>query len=275
VLFGTDTFVNQYARAAGADDLLGLKFLVCGAEKVRDETHRMFPGVPVLEGYGATEASPVIAVNQPTDNRPGTVGRLLPGLEARLEPVEGVSGGGRLFVRGPNVMAGYLGSSPEIIEPLQGGWHDTGDVVSLDADGLVKILGRVKRFAKLGGEMVSLLAVEEMLGKLWPTTRHAVIAIPDQRKGERLVLFTEEADADVGAIAAFARAEGAPELAVPKKIVRVAEVPVLGSGKTDYVSLQKLAEQGDAGDRVDQAEAATLVGGPAEPRAEELRPPAE
>jgi acyl-[acyl-carrier-protein]-phospholipid O-acyltransferase/long-chain-fatty-acid--[acyl-carrier-protein] ligase len=133
----------------------------------------------------------------------------------------------------------------------------------------------VKRFAKLGGEMVSLLAVEEMLGKLWPTTRHAVIAIPDQRKGERLVLFTEEADADVGAIAAFARAEGAPELAVPKKIVRVAEVPVLGSGKTDYVSLQKLAEQGDAGDRVDQAEAATLVGGPAEPRAEELRPPAE
>ena len=275
VLFGTDTFVNQYARAAAEGDLTGLKFLVCGAEKVRDETHRMFPGVPVLEGYGATEASPVIAVNQPDHNRAGTVGRLLPGLEARVEPVEGVAEGGRLYVRGPNVMAGYLGATPDVIEPLPGGWHDTGDVVAMDQEGVVRILGRVKRFAKLGGEMVSLLAVEEMLGKLWPTGRHAVVSVPDARKGERLVLFTEQADADVGAIAAFARAEGAPELAVPKKIVRVDEVPVLGSGKTDYVSLQKLAEQDEGSDRTQRAEAGVLVEAPRETAPEELRPPAE
>jgi acyl-[acyl-carrier-protein]-phospholipid O-acyltransferase/long-chain-fatty-acid--[acyl-carrier-protein] ligase len=242
VLFGTDTFVNQYARAAEPGDLAGLTFVVCGAEKVRPETQRMFPGVPVLEGYGATECAPVISVNQPQDNRLGSVGRLLPGVEARLEPVEGVSEGGRLYVRGPNVMAGYLGEEPDMIEPLSGGWHDTGDVVSIDAEGLVRILGRVKRFAKIGGEMVSLSAVEDLVGRLWPDSRHACVSLPDPRKGERLVLVTDRTEADVGAIAAFAREHGAPEIAVPKKIVRVEQVPVLGSGKTDYVTIQRVAE---------------------------------
>jgi acyl-[acyl-carrier-protein]-phospholipid O-acyltransferase/long-chain-fatty-acid--[acyl-carrier-protein] ligase len=245
ILLATDTFVNQYARAADPGDLSGLKFVVCGAEKVRDETHDLiaerFGGVPLLEGYGATEAAPVIAVNQPGANRRGTVGPLLPGVEIRIDPVEGIARGGRLFVRGPNVMAGYLGEDGRL-EPLVDGWHDTGDVVELDADSWVRILGRVKRFAKIGGEMVSLTAAESLAAAVWPEARHAVISMPDPKKGERMVLVTDRLDASVDKLLAQAKAVGAPELAVPRKIVRVPEIPVLGTGKTDYVAIQRMAE---------------------------------
>jgi acyl-[acyl-carrier-protein]-phospholipid O-acyltransferase/long-chain-fatty-acid--[acyl-carrier-protein] ligase len=247
ILLTTDTFLNQYARAGEPEDFSTLQFIVCGAEKVREETHQLFNerfgGIPVLEGYGATEAAPVIAVNQPDHNRPGTVGRLLPGQEIRLEKVDGIPRGGRLYVRGPNVMAGYVDpANPNGVDPLPGGWHDTGDVVELDADGSVRILGRVKRFAKIGGEMVSLTAVEGIAEAVWPEHRHAVVAIPDMKKGERLVLVTDRTDAEVASLAAWARRHGAPELAVPKKILKVAEVPVLGTGKTDYVAIQRMAE---------------------------------
>jgi len=245
VLLATDTFVNQYARAAEPDELSGLTFVVCGAEKVRDETHNLiaerFGPIPLLEGYGATEASPVIAVNTPTDNRRGTVGGLLPGIEARLEPVEGIPGGGKLLVRGPNVMAGYLIPGGGI-EPPSGGWHDTGDVVSISDDNWIKILGRVKRFAKVGGEMVSLTAAEDLAAAVWPHSRHAVVAVPDPRKGERLVLVTDQRDADPAPLIAHAQGMGAPELAVPRKIIRVPEIPVLGTGKTDYVALQRIVD---------------------------------
>ncbi|MBP6876707.1 MAG: AMP-binding protein [Phenylobacterium sp.] len=244
ILFATDTFLNQYARAAERDELSGLKFIVCGAEKVRDETHNLirdrFGDIPVLEGYGATEASPVIAVNKPTDNRRGTVGGLLPGVEAKLEKVEGIPGGGRLYVRGPNVMSGYLTENG--LEPPPGGWHDTGDVVDITSDNWIKILGRVKRFAKIGGEMVSLTAAEDIASAVWPDSRHAVIAMPDPKKGERLVLVTDRRDAEPGPLVAHAQAIGAPELAVPRKIIRVTEIPVLGTGKTDYVAIMRMAE---------------------------------
>jgi acyl-[acyl-carrier-protein]-phospholipid O-acyltransferase/long-chain-fatty-acid--[acyl-carrier-protein] ligase len=249
VMFGTDTFINQYARSAAPEEMSGLKFIVCGAEKVRDETHRIFAdkfgGVMVLEGYGATECAPVIAVNQPTGNREGTVGALLPAIETRVEPVEGIPEGGRLFVRGPNVMKGYINPGAREPEPLPGGWHDTGDVVSIDASNVVTILGRVKRFAKIGGEMVSLQAVEDIVAGLWPERKHAVVSTPDPRKGERLVLITDHPEPDKGALAAYAREQGAPELAVPKTILKVDEVPLLGSGKTDYAAIQKLAEAKD------------------------------
>jgi acyl-[acyl-carrier-protein]-phospholipid O-acyltransferase/long-chain-fatty-acid--[acyl-carrier-protein] ligase len=247
ILLATDTFINQYVRVAKKGDFDTLEFVVCGAEKVRDETHDLFareyPGVPVLEGYGATEASPVIAVNQPYDNRRGTVGHVVPGMEVRLEPVDGIPKGGRLYVRGPNVMQGYLkGDGSNEIEPLADGWHDTGDVVDIDPEGLMRIQGRVKRFAKIGGEMVSLTAVEGIAEAVWPDGRHAVVAVPDSKKGERLVLVTDRRDADVTSLAAWARTHGAPELAVPKKILKVPEVPVLGTGKTDYVAIQRMAE---------------------------------
>ena len=184
-----------------------------------------------------------MAVNHPDRNRPGTVGQMMPGMEWRIESVPGIAEGGRLYLRGPNVMKGYLSpDDPEVIEPLAGGWHDTGDIVAIDADGYVAILGRVKRFAKIGGEMVSLTAVEGLASAVWPEARHAVIAVPDSRKGEKLVLVTDRKDADSSRLAQWAREHGAPELAVPKKILRVAEVPVLGTGKTDYVAIQKMVE---------------------------------
>ncbi|MDR3507074.1 MAG: AMP-binding protein [Caulobacteraceae bacterium] len=245
ILLATDTFVNQYARAAEPGDLSALRFVVCGAERVRDETHNLvaerFGGVPLLEGYGATEASPVIAVNKPNGNKRGTVGPLLPGMTARIEPVEGIEGGGLLHVQGPNVMMGYLNEAGDV-EPPVGGWHDTGDVVEIDQDGYVHIKGRVKRFAKIGGEMVSLTAAEELAAGVWPDARHAVISMPDAKKGERLVLVTDRLDAQVAPLVAHAQTVGAPELAVPRRILRVPEVPVLGTGKTDYVAIQRMAE---------------------------------
>ena len=247
LLFSTDTFVNQYARQAEPDDFSTLEFVVCGAEKVREETHHVFNsqfgGIPILEGYGVTECSPVVAVNFPDNNHYGTVGALLPGIETRLETVDGIKDGGRLWVRGPNVMGGYINiDNPDVIEAPKDGWHDTGDIVNIDNEGFVKILGRAKRFAKIAGEMVSLTAVERIAEEVWPDNRHAVVAIADDKKGERLVLITDKRDADMSRMTDWAKKNGTPVLAIPKKIVKVDSVPVLGSGKTDYVTLQKLAE---------------------------------
>lgn len=247
LLFSTDTFLNQYARSGEPEDFRSLEFIVCGAEKVRDETHALFNaqfgGIPILEGYGVTECSPVVAVNYPDNNHYGTVGALLPEMEARLEPVEGISGGGRLWVRGANIMGGYInGENPDVIDAPPDGWHDTGDIVNIDGEGFITILGRAKRFAKIAGEMVSLTAVERIAEEVWPDNRHAVVAVSDDRKGERLVLITDKGDADVTRLTNWAKANGAPVLAIPKKILTVEAVPVLGSGKTDYVTLQKLAD---------------------------------
>jgi len=247
ILFTTDTFLNQYARVANPDDFSTLKFVVGGAEKVRDETRHLFNtkfgGVTLLEGYGATETAPVVAVNHPDRDRPGTVGQILPGMEYRIDPVPGIEVGGRLYLRGPNVMKGYLSATdPDVIEPLADGWHDTGDIVDIDEEGYVTILGRVKRFAKIGGEMVSLTAVEGLAGAVWPDNRHAVVSIPDTRKGEKLILVTDRQDAEASRLSEWAREHGAPELAVPKKIIKVADLPVLGTGKTDYVTIQTMAE---------------------------------
>lgn len=250
ILFATDTFAYQYARSAKGDGLKCLKFCVLGAEKVKPETRELYQrrfGVELLEGYGATEASPVIAVNQPNGqaggaNVHGTVGRILPGMEVRLDEVPGISEGKKLVVRGPNVMRGYLNADGGM-EELSDGWHDTGDVVDIDAEGFVTIVGRVKRFAKIGGEMVSLNAVEGFASAVWPEHRHAAVSLPDARKGERVVLISDAPDAEAGKILEWAQKNGAPEIAVPKKVLKVAEIPVLGTGKTDYVTVQRLAEE--------------------------------
>lgn len=246
VLFATDTFLGQYARSAQKEDLASLRMAVCGAERVRDETRSLVRrnfNLEILEGYGATEAAPVVAVNQVGRNRPGTVGRLMPGMEGRLEPVEGITSGGRLFIRGPNVMQGYIYTSePGVIHPLETGWHDTGDIVTFDEEGCITIRGRLKRFAKLGGEMVSLAVVENCATSLWPENLHAAVTLPDTRKGEQIVLVTDYAQADRGDFVGFARNHGIAELAVPKRIVRVSEVPVLGTGKIDYVGVERLAK---------------------------------
>jgi acyl-[acyl-carrier-protein]-phospholipid O-acyltransferase/long-chain-fatty-acid--[acyl-carrier-protein] ligase len=242
-LLATDTFLQGYARAADEGDLTSVRYVVAGAERVKPETRRMWQpyGTTILEGYGCTECSPVLACNTPQAMREGTVGRLLPGITGKLEPVEGISEGGRLCVRGPNVMLGYLNAdNPGAIVPPEGGWHDTGDIVAID-DGFVAIKGRAKRFAKLGGEMVSLAAVESMIAGLWPGHNHVVVALPDVRKGEQLVLVTEKPDAEKKALQDEAKRQGFPELWLPKAILVTRAIPVLGNGKIDYGGTRELA----------------------------------
>ena len=185
ILLATDTFLQGYARAADPDDLASVRYVIAGAERVKDETRKLWErhGTVILEGYGATECSPVIACSLPDRNRPARSDRFLPGIEWRLEPVEGIHEGGRLSVRGPNVMRGYLDpEAPGGIDPPEDGWHDMGDIVSVD-DGMVRILGRAKRFAKVGGEMISLAAIEAVAQGLWPEFNHVVVALPDPAQG--------------------------------------------------------------------------------------------
>ena len=245
ILVGTDTFLNGYARAAKDSDFASLRLVVAGAEAVKAETRRVWRerfGAEIVEGFGLTEAAPVVAVNSATHNREGTVGRMLPGMRHRLEPVEGVTEGGRLWVSGPNIMIGYMTADrPGEVQSVPEGWHDTGDIVTVDREGYVAIRGRAKRFAKIGGEMVSLGAVEMLVQALWPEDRHAVVSAPDRRKGERIVLVTTADEAEAAALRRFGRQSGAAEIMVPDDIVKVAEIPVLGSGKTDYVAARNLA----------------------------------
>jgi len=243
ILLSTDTFISQYARAGDQGDLNSLRLAVCGAERLRDETRALLRrkySIELLEGYGVTEAAPVIAANQPEANRPGTVGKLMKGMKARLEPVEGIANAGRLFVHGPNVMLGYIkADQPGVIQPPEGGWHDTGDVVTMDDEGFIAIKGRMKRFAKIGGETVSLAVVESIASALWPEFSHAAIAVPGDRKGETIVLVTTNKDANRHDLVGWAHNHGVAEIAVPRKIVVVGDIPVLGTGKTDYVSIEK------------------------------------
>jgi acyl-[acyl-carrier-protein]-phospholipid O-acyltransferase/long-chain-fatty-acid--[acyl-carrier-protein] ligase len=246
ILFGTDTFLSGYARMAHGYDFYSVRYIFAGAERVREETRRIYAekfGLRILEGYGATEAAPVIAVNTPMHYKAGTVGRLLPGIEARLEEVPGITEGGRLFIRGPNVMAGYyLACEPGQLRPPEGGWHDTGDIVTFDEAGFVTIRGRAKRFAKIAGEMVSLPAVEGYAAAAWPGAQHAVVTRPDANKGEQLVLFTTAQGAEPRALQDWARANGVTELTIPRDIRVVESLPVLGTGKIDYVTLSERAK---------------------------------
>ncbi|PSC03794.1 acyl-[ACP]--phospholipid O-acyltransferase [Alsobacter soli] len=247
ILFGTDTFLSGYARAAHPYDLRSVRYVLAGAEPVKDATRRTYMekfGLRILEGYGVTETAPVLAINTPMFNRFGTVGRLMPGMEARLEPVPGVVEGGRLFVRGPNLMLGYLrAENPGVLEPPANGWHDTGDIVAIDRDGFIAIKGRAKRFAKIGGEMVSLAAIEAMLAELWPHALSAVASVPDARKGEKLVIVTQQPDATRAAFQIFAKGKGASELMIPGEVIVVPHVPVLGSGKLDFAGVNRLVAE--------------------------------
>ncbi len=242
-MFGTDTFLSGYARMANPYDLRSLRYIIAGAEPVKETTRRIYLekfGMRILEGYGVTETGPTLAVNTPMFNKFGTVGRLLPGIEAKLEKVEGVEEGGRLHVRGPNVMLGYLRADhPGVLEPPPQGWYDTGDVVSMDSQGFVTIKGRAKRFAKVGGEMISLAAVELLAAELWPTAVSAVVAVPDARKGERLILVTDKHGATRADFHAYAREKHASELMLPAEVIILPQLPLLGSGKPDLVALQK------------------------------------
>lgn len=247
ILLATDTFISQYARTGTEGDLDSIRLAVCGAERVKDETRayvRRKYNIEILEGYGATEAAPVVAANQWEHNKPGTVGRLMAGMESKLVPVEGMPEGGRLHIRGPNVMLGYLRpSNPGAIERLRDGWHDTGDIVDIDEEGFIRILGRVKRFAKIGGEMVSLAVVENCAAAVWPDHMHAAVTLPDPKKGEQVVLLSDAPEAARAPILEWAQSQGVPEISVPRRVFKVSHIPVLGTGKVDYSAVRTEAER--------------------------------
>ncbi len=247
VFMSTNTFLNGYARKANPYDFRSVRYLFAAAEKLNESTANYWAqrfGVRILEGYGATECGPAIALTTPLQPQHGAVGRILPGMEARLEPVEGVTDGGRLFVRGPNVMKGYL--NPEANETFlkMKGWYDTGDIVSIDSEGFMRICGRLKRFAKVSGEMVSLTAVEEALAGSFPQyglrCQCAVISRPDPDKGESLLAVTNESKMTIQEIRSVLVAKGLLNLSIPRELRCVREIPKLGTGKVDHRKLETI-----------------------------------
>jgi acyl-[acyl-carrier-protein]-phospholipid O-acyltransferase/long-chain-fatty-acid--[acyl-carrier-protein] ligase len=249
-LFATDTFLGGYAKAASDNyDFATIRMLVQGGEKLRHSTQEIWFerfSIRITEGYGVTEASPVVANNYYAHHRSGTVGQFVAGIEYRIEPVEGVHEGGRLWIKGPNVMLGYLRSTnPGVIDPPKDGWHDTGDIVSVDEDGFVRILGRAKRFAKIGGEMISLAAVEEVLSEVWPEDKHAVVMTKGGPRGETLSLVTSRPGLKRDELRQTLSDLGVAEIAIPKKILTLENIPLLSTGKIDYVTLEEILKDID------------------------------
>jgi len=249
MLFGTNTFLKGYAKFAHNYDFYSIRYVCAGAEAVQKETRDTYAekfGLRILEGYGATETSPVISMNTAIDYKTGTVGTMLPGMEYQLKAVPGIEEGGQLFVKGPNIMKGYLrNEKPGILEAPESemgkGWYDTGDIVDIDADGFIAIKGRVKRFAKIGGEMVSLSMVEEMAAQCWPEDLHAAVSLPDSAKGEQVVLITTRQEPQRKELSVFAKENKLGELNVPRQIMNVEKLPLLGTGKIDYQTANELA----------------------------------
>ncbi len=247
IFLSTNTFLSGYARKAHPYDFRSLRYLFAAAEKLQETTALTWSqkyGIRILEGYGATECAPCVSVNTPLEPRNGSVGRLLPGMEYKLEKVEGVDEGGRLFVRGPNVMKGYLNADADAKFLALDGWYDTGDIVSVDADGYLHVRGRLKRFAKVSGEMVSLTAVEDALAGAFPQyglrCQIAVITRPDENKGEALIAVTNEPNLTLEEIRAAIKAKGLTNLSTPREIKVVKEIPKLGTGKVNHRELQIL-----------------------------------
>ena len=217
-------------------------------ERTRELYARKF-GLRLFEGYGVSEAAPVLAVSTPMRCREGAVGPLLPGLEARLEPVAGLAQGGRLLVKGPNVMLGYLDPTrPGVLTPPAAGWHDTGDLAELDTDGFLRIQGRLKRFAKIGGEMVSLAGVETVAATLWPDRALVVAAVGDGRKGEKLVLVTEDPAPNLGALKLALKEAGFSEISFPREFLHLPAMPLTPLGKPDLPEIQRRLTQAGLAD---------------------------
>ena len=253
IMFATNTFLGHYARRAHPYDFRTVRLVVSGAEKLTDEVRRVYMdkfGVRIIEGYGATECAPVISANTFMASKPNTVGQLMPAMEGKLEPVPGIPEGGLLHVTGPNVMLGYWrDSNPGVLEPPEStfgrGWYNTGDIVTIDEEGFIAIKGRMKRFAKVAGEMISLETVEKIAETASPAAMHGAASIPDPRRGETILLFTQDRNLRRDQLQQAAQALGAPEIAVPRKVIHIEKIPLLGNGKKDYPALQKLAANGD------------------------------
>ena len=249
IMFGTNTFFAAYAKKAHAYDFFNMRYVVAGAEKLQENTRQIWAdkfGIRILEGYGATETSPITSVNTPMYYKAGSVGRFMPAMEYKLEAIPGINDAGQLHVKGPNIMLGYLlADNPGMLvlpESIYGkGWHDTGDIVNVDNEGFISIRGRSKRFAKVGGEMVSLTAVEQLAINAWPDGHHAAISIVDAKKGEQIILVTTQKQAVI--IDLIAASPGISNISIPKKILIVDSIPVMATGKINYPAVLNLTNE--------------------------------
>lgn len=246
IMFGTNTFLAAYAKKAHPYDFYNMRYVVAGAEKLQESTRETWMdkfGIRILEGYGATETTPITSVNTPMYYKAGTVGRFMPNMEYKLEPIPGIEDAGQLHVKGPNIMQGYLlADNPGKLVPPESiygkGWYNTGDIVNVDEEGYISIRGRSKRFAKVSGEMVSLTAVEQLATKAWPSALHAATSIPDARKGEMVILLTTQKDATTQFLSAASR--GVAAISLPKKILVVDSIPLMATGKINYPAVTEL-----------------------------------
>lgn len=252
ILCGTDTFLNKYGNAAHPYDFFSIKYAIAGAEKLKDQTRKLWAekfGIRIMEGYGVTETSPFLSVNTPIFSKFGTVGKIVPGVQYELRKVDGINEGGELWVKGPNIMLGYLkADKPGVIQPPVEGWYGTGDIVKVDDEGYISIQGRAKRFAKIAGEMVSLPLVEDFAARLWPDAQTAVVSVKDEKKGEQLVLVVPDDNHKLAEFKEYAKKNGLADIASPRRSV-MAEIPLLGNGKIDYPKLQKTVEEQGALER--------------------------
>jgi acyl-[acyl-carrier-protein]-phospholipid O-acyltransferase/long-chain-fatty-acid--[acyl-carrier-protein] ligase len=267
ILVGTPTFLRMYtvSKKVSVDSMQSLRLVVAGAEKLRQEVREGFESkfnLPVYEGYGTTETSPGASVNLPDieadhsnppklRNRPGTVGRAFSGTEFRivdpdsLDPIP-TGEDGLILIGGPQIMKGYLKmpeKTADVIEMIDGyRWYRSGDKGHLDEDGFLTIVDRYSRFAKIGGEMISLTTVEEEILDVWSDKDLEIAAtcLPDQRKGEKIVLLaTSELDKDK--LKKLLSDANINPLFYPSKVLVVDEIPKLGSGKTDFGATKKIA----------------------------------
>lgn len=241
-VFGTSTFLSAYGNNAHPYDFYKVRYVFAGAEKLKPEVRALWQskfGIRIFEGYGCTETAPILSLNTPLAYRGGSVGRFLPGIQHRVKPVEGIAEGGSLEVKGPNVMEGYLLHECGLVRNDE--WYDTGDIVEVDEEGFINIKSRLKRFAKIGGEMVSLNLVEELAERCFGTDGfYATLTLPDSKKGEKIVLAGTTKNLSVQVFIEFLAKNGYNMFLCPADMVVLENIPLLGSGKTDYLYLRNL-----------------------------------
>lgn len=244
VLLGTPTFLSGYARFSHPYDFYRIRLVIAGGEKLTDAVRNLWMdkyGLRILEGYGTTETGPVLAINTPLFAKKGSVGCLLPGVEWKLDPVEGIEDGGNLLVKGPNVMEGYLREG-QAFEPVEE-WYECGDVVRVDEEGFAFITARLKRFAKVSGEMISLDSIEKWASQYPEAGIMGAIGVSDLKKGEQIILYTTIRDLTREKLRAIWSENGYPMLGLPAQVIWVEKWPALASGKTDYQSLTKWSKK--------------------------------
>jgi acyl-[acyl-carrier-protein]-phospholipid O-acyltransferase / long-chain-fatty-acid--[acyl-carrier-protein] ligase len=250
VMVGTPSFLWGYLRKSERGDFQSIRLIVSGADRCPDTLRKEFldkHGIRLYEGYGATETSPVISVNIPELNRPGSVGKVLPDVRVKIENYESgkecrVGEVGRILVKGELVMKGYLDDFEETSMRIRHGWYDTGDMGYLDKDGYLWHSGRLKRFVKIGGEMVSLVRVEDTLQKLLPEqVACSVVEVPDALKGVRIVAAVTSKIDEKKILKQMS--EHLPNIALPKQFVVIDDLPKMGSGKIDFRTVTDMVQE--------------------------------